>query len=61
MAIKLPSFILSDESRDKISQIFQFGQKVAHFGWIPFVLYLGWKSTSNRPALLQLLTPLPSA
>ncbi|KAL6931937.1 hypothetical protein ACO0OL_003411 [Hanseniaspora opuntiae] len=61
MAIKLPAFILSDETREKINQLFEFGQKIAHYGWVPFVLYLGWQSNPNRPGLLQLLTPLPSA
>lgn len=56
----LPSFILSDESKERISKIFNLTHTVAHYGWIPFVLYLGWSQSSNRPNLLNLLSPLPS-
>ncbi|AHY77024.1 AQG_2a_G0046660.mRNA.1.CDS.1 [Saccharomyces cerevisiae] len=56
----LPSFILSDESKERISKILTLTHNVAHYGWIPFVLYLGWAHTSNRPNFLNLLSPLPS-
>ncbi|CCC71178.1 hypothetical protein NCAS_0G02910 [Naumovozyma castellii] len=56
----LPSFILSDESKERISKILDLTHNVAHYGWIPFVLYLGWAHTPNRPNLFNLLSPLPS-
>ncbi|CEP62129.1 Tom7p LALA0_S04e08504g [Lachancea lanzarotensis] len=56
----LPSFILSDESKERFSKVFSLSQTVAHYGWLPFVLYLGWAHTANRPNLFSLLSPLPS-
>ncbi|BAO41821.1 Tom7 [Kluyveromyces lactis] len=56
----LPSFILSDESKERITKILNLTQTVAHYGWLPFILYLGWTHTSNRPHPLNLLSPLPS-
>ena len=56
----LPSFILSDESKERLTKFFNLTHTVAHYGWIPFVLYLGWSQTSNKPNLLNLLSPLPS-
>ncbi|KAK5960098.1 Tom7p PWA37_002590 [Arxiozyma heterogenica] len=56
----LASFILSDESKERFTKIFNLTHTVAHYGWIPFILYLGWSHSSNRPNLLNLLSPLPS-
>lgn len=56
----LPSFILSDESKERFNKIFDLTQRVAHYGWIPFVLYLGWAHTANKPNVFNLLSPLPS-
>ncbi|CCK73047.1 Tom7p KNAG_0M01940 [Huiozyma naganishii CBS 8797] len=56
----LSSFILSDESKERVSKILSLSHTVAHYGWIPFILYLGWTQTSNKPNLLNLLSPLPS-
>ncbi|AGO14161.1 AaceriAER365Wp [[Ashbya] aceris (nom. inval.)] len=56
----LPSFILSDESKERISKILDLTQTVARYGWLPFILYMGWSHTANSPNLLNLLSPLPS-
>ncbi|ODV95999.1 hypothetical protein PACTADRAFT_49421 [Pachysolen tannophilus NRRL Y-2460] len=51
---------LSEESKERIVKILDLTKTVAHYGWIPFVLYLGWKATPNRPHVVALLSPLPS-
>ncbi|QLG72558.1 hypothetical protein HG535_0D02660 [Zygotorulaspora mrakii] len=56
----LPSFILSDESKERITKLINITHTVAHYGWVPFILYLGWASSSNKPNVLNLLSPLPS-
>ncbi|GAV56070.1 hypothetical protein ZYGR_0AZ02420 [Zygosaccharomyces rouxii] len=56
----LPSFILSDESKERISKILSMSHTIVHYGWMPFILYLGWAHTANRPNILNLLSPLPS-
>ncbi|CCE62456.1 hypothetical protein TPHA_0C03030 [Tetrapisispora phaffii CBS 4417] len=56
----LPSFILSDESKERIAKVWTLTNSAAHYGWIPFILYLGWANTANKPNLFNLLSPLPS-
>ncbi|EEQ38741.1 putative vacuolar ATPase assembly integral membrane protein [Clavispora lusitaniae] len=52
---------LSDESKERIMKLVDWSRTVAHYGFIPFILYLGWKSTPNKPNLFNLLSPFPSA
>ncbi|OBA17904.1 uncharacterized protein OGAPODRAFT_46137 [Ogataea polymorpha] len=52
---------LSEESKERLSKILDTTKTIAHYGWIPFIIYLGWQSTSNRPNLINLLSPLPTA
>ncbi|KAK6454172.1 TOM7 family-domain-containing protein [Scheffersomyces xylosifermentans] len=52
---------LSDESKERIIKLLEYSKTIAHYGFIPFVLYLGWSSTPNKPSLFNLLSPFPSA
>ena len=52
---------LSDESKERIIKLLDYSKTVAHYGFIPFVLYLGWSATPNKPPILNLLSPFPSA
>ncbi|CAN6661420.1 mitochondrial import receptor subunit Tom7p [Trichomonascus vanleenenianus] len=52
---------LSEESKERISKLLDVGRVTLHYGWIPFILYLGWSSSLPRPGLIKLLSPLPSA
>ncbi|KAK6461011.1 TOM7 family-domain-containing protein [Scheffersomyces coipomensis] len=54
-------FTLSDESKERIAKVLDYSKVIAHYGFIPFVLYLGWSSSSNKPSLFNLLSPFPSA
>ncbi|CAI5760419.1 unnamed protein product [Candida verbasci] len=54
-------FTLSDESKERILKVLDYSKTIAHYGFIPFVLYLGWSATSNKPSILSLLSPFPSA
>lgn len=51
---------LSDESKETINKLLDYSKTAAHYGFIPFILYLGWKGTSNKPNLFNLLSPIPS-
>lgn len=53
-------FTLSDESKERITKVLDYSKTVAHYGFIPFILYLGWSSTPERPNLFNLLTPIPA-
>ncbi|KAL6450469.1 TOM7 Mitochondrial import receptor subunit TOM7 [Candida maltosa Xu316] len=52
---------LSDESKERIIKLLDYSKTVAHYGFIPFVLYLGWSASANKPSILNLLSPFPSA
>lgn len=52
---------LSDESKERIFKLLDTSKIIVHYAWIPFVLYLGWKNSTHKPDLLNLLSPLPSA
>lgn len=52
---------LSDESKERILKLLEWSRTVAHYGFIPFILYLGWKSSPTKPSLFNLLSPFPSA
>ncbi|CCH61425.1 hypothetical protein TBLA_0E03710 [Henningerozyma blattae CBS 6284] len=58
--VSLPSFILSDESKERMNKVWNLAHGITHYGWIPFILYLGWASSPNKPNFLNLLSPLPS-
>ena len=51
---------LSDESKDRIAKVLDYSRVIAHYGFIPLVLYMGWAATPNRPSLFNLLSPFPS-
>ncbi|CAR65187.1 hypothetical protein B0I72DRAFT_26036 [Yarrowia lipolytica] len=34
-------FQLSEESRERISKVLDLGRVALHYGWIPFVIYVG--------------------
>lgn len=53
-------FALSDESKERITKVLDYSKTIAHYGFIPFILYLGWSSTPERPNLFNLLTPIPA-
>ncbi|KAI5970729.1 TOM7 [Candida margitis] len=52
---------LSDESKERIIKLLDYSKTIAHYGFIPFVLYLGWAASPNKPSILNLLSPFPSA
>lgn len=52
---------LSDETKERINTLLDYSRTVAHYGFIPFILYLGWKASPTRPSLFNLLSPFPSA
>lgn len=42
-------FQLSEESRERISKVLDLGRVALHYGWIPFVIYVGeYDMTQNR-------------
>ncbi|GMM51652.1 Tom7 protein [Starmerella bacillaris] len=62
-AVKILLLIIkmTDELKERLSRVIDTGRVVLQYGWIPFVVYVGWKQSTPRPNLLKLLSPLPSA
>ncbi|ODV83855.1 hypothetical protein CANARDRAFT_29587 [[Candida] arabinofermentans NRRL YB-2248] len=52
---------LSEESKERFGKVIESSKNIAHYAWLPLILYLGWQSTSNKPSLINLLSPLPTA
>lgn len=52
---------LSDESKERLAKMLDYSRTLAHYGFIPFILYLGWKASPTKPSLFNLLSPFPSA
>lgn len=50
----------SDEAKERIAKLMAWTRTTLHYGFIPYVLYLGWSITPTRPPLVALLTPFPS-
>lgn len=51
--ITMAGLNLSDESKERFNKVLDTTKTVAHYGWIPFILYLGWSATSNKPNLVS--------
>ncbi|GMM35296.1 Tom7 protein [Saccharomycopsis crataegensis] len=51
---------LSEESKERIVKLLDTSKTIAHYCWIPFVIYLGWKNTDAKPNLINLLSPFPA-
>lgn len=57
----MANFEMTDETKERIAKVIETGRVVLQYGWIPFVVYVGWSQSSSRPSLIKLLSPLPSA
>ncbi|KAK9455807.1 Tom7-domain-containing protein [Dipodascopsis uninucleata] len=52
---------LSEETKERLVRVWEMSQVAFRYGFIPFILYLGWSQTLPRPSLIRLLSPLPVA
>ncbi|KAF8524704.1 mitochondrial import receptor subunit TOM7 [Hysterangium stoloniferum] len=48
----------SDETKERILKVVEFGRTILHYGWIPLIIYVGYKQSTPQPSLIKLLTPL---
>ncbi|PHH53801.1 Mitochondrial import receptor subunit TOM7 [Ceratocystis fimbriata CBS 114723] len=51
-------FTLSEETKERIGRLIDVSQVVVHYGYIPFILYLGLTRSYPRPSIIRLLSPL---
>ncbi|OZJ01976.1 hypothetical protein BZG36_04985 [Bifiguratus adelaidae] len=50
--------IMKEENKERILKVFDFSKQIIHWGFIPFVLYLGITRSNPRPSLIRLISPL---
>ncbi|CDO56285.1 similar to Saccharomyces cerevisiae YNL070W TOM7 Component of the TOM (translocase of outer membrane) complex [Geotrichum candidum] len=56
----MTDYTLSDETKERLTKLIELGRVTVHYGWIPFIVYLGWTQSVPRPNLFKLLSPLPT-
>ncbi|KAJ9117242.1 hypothetical protein QFC20_000387 [Naganishia adeliensis] len=44
---------LSDETKDRINAAIGVGKNIVVYGWIPFVLYVGYTRSNPQPNLIK--------
>ncbi len=49
---------ISDEARDRINRLVEYGKGTIQYGWIPLILLLGYLRSDPRPSLLRMINPL---
>ncbi|ODV90300.1 hypothetical protein CANCADRAFT_37012 [Tortispora caseinolytica NRRL Y-17796] len=50
---------LSEETRERLARLWDLSRIAIHYGWVPFVLYLGWRGSASKPNLFRILSPFP--
>ncbi|RSH78643.1 uncharacterized protein EHS24_002372 [Apiotrichum porosum] len=48
----------SDETKDRVNAAIGIAKSVITVGWIPLIIYIGYKSSNPQPSLIKLITPL---
>ncbi|KAG4094098.1 Tom7-domain-containing protein [Neocallimastix lanati (nom. inval.)] len=49
---------MNEETKEKLIKAADFGRKAIHIGFIPLIIYLGYKNSNPKPSLLRLISPL---
>ncbi|KAJ9097712.1 hypothetical protein QFC21_004750 [Naganishia friedmannii] len=44
---------LSDETKDRINAAIGVGKNIVTYGWIPFVIYVGYTRSNPQPNLIN--------
>ncbi|KAL7421802.1 hypothetical protein Q5752_003573 [Cryptotrichosporon argae] len=50
----------SDETKDRVNATLGPAdpQTVLTYGWIPMIIYIGYRNSSPQPSLIKLISPL---
>ncbi|KAI3638341.1 hypothetical protein MIR68_003952 [Amoeboaphelidium protococcarum] len=49
---------MKDTRNDIVQRVVQFGAWAFHYGFIPFLLYLGYTKSNPKPSIMRLISPL---
>ncbi|RPD66932.1 Tom7-domain-containing protein [Lentinus tigrinus ALCF2SS1-7] len=48
----------SEETKERIIKAVDLARTVVHYGWIPFIIYVGYTRSNPQPSLIKLISPL---
>ncbi|KAF8260632.1 Tom7-domain-containing protein [Lactarius quietus] len=43
----------SEETKERVVRAIDFGRTVLHYGWIPFIIYVGYTRSNPQPSLIK--------
>ncbi|KAH9989121.1 Tom7-domain-containing protein [Russula vinacea] len=43
----------SEETKERVIRAIDFGRTVLHYGWIPFIIYVGYTRSNPQPSLIK--------
>ncbi|KAF9006622.1 TOM7 family-domain-containing protein [Cyathus striatus] len=49
----------SEDTKERIAKVIEIGRTVLHYGWIPFIIYVGYTRSNPQPSLIKYLLPFP--
>ncbi|KAF2858176.1 Tom7-domain-containing protein [Piedraia hortae CBS 480.64] len=56
--MRLPNFQLSEETKERLTNVLDISRVAIHYGYLPLIIYLGYTRSSPQPSLIKLLSPL---
>ncbi|EPQ31933.1 uncharacterized protein PFL1_00132 [Pseudozyma flocculosa PF-1] len=48
----------SEDTKERLVKVVDITKTVLHYGWVPFVLYVGFTRSTPQPSLIKLISPL---
>ncbi|TDL29859.1 Tom7-domain-containing protein [Rickenella mellea] len=51
-------FTVSDDTKEKLAKGIDVSRLILHYGWVPFVIYIGYTRSNPQPSLIKLISPL---
>ncbi|EXX69846.1 Tom7-domain-containing protein [Rhizophagus irregularis] len=49
---------MREETKEKILKAIEITKTIVHWGFIPFILYLGFSRSEPKPSLIRMISPL---
>ncbi|TGZ84400.1 Tom7-domain-containing protein [Ascodesmis nigricans] len=49
---------ISEENKERLSRLIDFGRIAIHYGYLPLIIYLGYTRSEPKPAFIRLISPL---
>ncbi|KAI8057797.1 hypothetical protein BDF22DRAFT_739199 [Syncephalis plumigaleata] len=49
---------MKDETKELIARCTEVVKRLVHFGFVPFIIYLGFTRSVPRPSFMRMINPL---